>query len=177
MGVRSSLWIVGYGDARKRGRQSPHVGGRSTDQEEEIVLTKIVRAETASAGSGNDVRTRGGTKMRLPLAVGIAMIAAVVATTGAFGGSSGDNMLTGTAARAAAAKPTLVVVVVGKGRVTSNPAGISCPGKCSATFASGTRVLLTPTAKKGSRFLRWGGNCTGRGACRVKVTALSAVAA
>src|SRR5438876_8584248 len=104
--------------------------------------------------------------MRLWLGVGVAAVTAVVAATGAFGGSGALG----------AAKPTLAVVAVGSGRVTSRPAGISCPGKCSATFAAGSRVLLTPKAKNGSRFLRWGGNCTGAGACRVKVSALVAVA-
>ena len=103
--------------------------------------------------------------MRLWLGVGVATVAAVVAATGAFGGSGG------------ATKPTLAVVVVGNGRVTSDPAGISCPGKCSATFAAGSSVLLTSKAKAGSRFLRWGGNCTGAGACKVRVSALAAVAA
>ena len=78
---------------------------------------------------------------------------------------------------AVAARPTLVVVILGSGGVTSKPAGISCPGRCTATFAAGTRVLLTPKAKKGSRFLRWGGSCIGIGTCRVKVSALAAVAA
>jgi hypothetical protein len=71
----------------------------------------------------------------------------------------------------------MAVVVLGGGKVTSKPAGISCPGKCIATFAPGTRVVLAPTAKSGAPFLRWGGSCTGAGACRVKVSALSAVAA
>lgn len=102
--------------------------------------------------------------MRLWLCMSVAAVAAV-AVTGASGGGT------------AAAKPTLAVVIVGSGRVTSKPAGISCPGKCSATFAAGSRVLLTPKAKTGSRFLRWGGNCTGAGACKVKVSALAAVAA
>ena len=106
----------------------------------------------------------------LRLCVGVAAVAAVAAT-GALGGSGGAAIGT------AAAKPTLAVVVVGSGRVTSKPAGISCPGKCVATFAAGSRVLLTPKAKKGSRFLRWGGNCAGAGACRVRVSALAAVAA
>ena len=109
--------------------------------------------------------------MRLAFGIGVTIVASVVAATGAFGGSSS------TASGAAAAKPTLAVVVVGGGRVTSAPAGISCPGKCSAAFAAGSRVLLTPKAKGGSRFLRWGGNCTGAGACRVRVSALAAVAA
>ena len=78
---------------------------------------------------------------RVGLGVGMAAVAAVTAT-GAFGGASAP------ATSAAAAKPTLAVVVVGGGRVTSAPAGISCPGKCSAAFAAGSRVLLTPTPKE-----------------------------
>ena len=73
--------------------------------------------------------------------------------------------------------PTLAVVILGTGGVASQPAGIACPGKCTATFAAGTSVLLTPASKHGSTFLRWGGSCTGTGACTVKVSALTAVAA
>jgi ribosomal protein L12E/L44/L45/RPP1/RPP2 len=80
-------------------------------------------------------------------------------------------------ARTVAIQPTLTVTVLGSGSVTSTPAGISCPGKCTATFAAGTSVRLTPKSKTGSPFLRWGGSCTGTGACRVKVSALAAVAA
>ena len=109
--------------------------------------------------------------MRLWMSIGAVAAAGAIAATGALGSSG--SVATGTAA----VKPTLAVVVIGGGRVASKPAGISCPGKCKATFKAGTRVVLTPTAKKGSRFLRWGGNCSGTRACRVKVSALSAVAA
>ena len=77
----------------------------------------------------------------------------------------------------ASTSPTLVVVVLGAGTVTSTPAGIACPGKCTATFATGTSVLLTAAPKSGASFLGWGGSCTGAGACTVKVSALRAVAA
>jgi Divergent InlB B-repeat domain len=77
----------------------------------------------------------------------------------------------------AAAQPTLAVVVLGSGSVTSAPAGIACPGRCKATFAAGTRVVLTATPRNGARFLRWGGSCGGAGTCRVTVSALAAVAA
>ena len=77
----------------------------------------------------------------------------------------------------AAARSTLVVSILGSGRVASKPAGIACPARCSTTFPAGTTVLLTPTPKSGFRFLRWGGKCAGGGACRVKVSAVSAVTA
>jgi hypothetical protein len=73
--------------------------------------------------------------------------------------------------------PTLGVVVVGSGQVTSQPPGINCPGKCTATFAMGTSVALVPKPKNGSEFLGWGGSCTGTGACTVKMSSLAAVAA
>ena len=117
----------------------------------------------------------GSNTVRKVLWLGVAgAVVVAVTATGAFGGSGSE---TSAATRAAAAKPTLAVVVVGGGRVTSAPAGISCPGKCAAAFAAGSRVLLTPTSKGGSRFLRWGGDCTGARACRVRVSGLAAVAA
>jgi hypothetical protein len=77
----------------------------------------------------------------------------------------------------AATLPTLGVVVVGSGRVTSQPAGIACPGKCTATFVAGTTVVLTPVPKSGSTFLRWGGSCAGTAACTVTVSSLTVVGA
>jgi hypothetical protein len=88
------------------------------------------------------------------------------------------GVLSGTAVPAVAAtSPTLGVVVVGSGMVTSQPAGIDCPGKCIATFAAGTSVTLTGHRESGSTFLGWGGSCTGSAVCVLKVSALSAVAA
>ncbi len=84
-----------------------------------------------------------------------------------------------TALPAVAATPsTLVVAIVGNGGVTSKPLGIACPGTCTATFRAGTSVVLTAQPRNGSTFLRWsGGSCTGTGACTVKVSTLTSVAA
>jgi hypothetical protein len=63
------------------------------------------------------------------------------------------------------------------GTVTSSPAGINCPGTCSASFTEGTPVVLTATAVGGaSTFAGWGGACTGAGSptrstCNVTVSA------
>ena len=48
----------------------------------------------------------------------------------------------------------------GAGIVTSSPAGIACPGTCSATFPFGTSVTLTaaPDAWSG---ITWTGDCSG----------------
>ncbi len=51
------------------------------------------------------------------------------------------------------------------GTVVSNPAGISCPGTCTATFDAGQAVQLTAQPGNGSRLEAWGGACSGAGDC------------
>ena len=72
---------------------------------------------------------------------------------------------------------TVNVAGTGSGTVTSTPAGISCPGTCSATFAGGTSVTLTASAAAGSTFAGWSGACTGTGSCTVKMNAAQSVTA
>jgi hypothetical protein len=87
------------------------------------------------------------------------------------GEASRNVDLAGSAAPAGAATTErLALAVVGPGTVTSSPAGISCPGHCTATFAAGTTVVLAETAQKGSKFVQWGGACAGAATCRVKLT-------
>jgi hypothetical protein len=54
-----------------------------------------------------------------------------------------------------------VTISAGSGTVTSSPAGINCPGTCSASFNSGTGVTLTETPGSGYLFTSWGGDCSG----------------
>ena len=67
---------------------------------------------------------------------------------------------------------TLTVTLAGSstGTVTSNPAGINCGSTCTASFASGTRVQLTPTPGTGAFLAGWKGACTGRNACTILMT-------
>jgi hypothetical protein len=66
----------------------------------------------------------------------------------------------------------------GAGKVTSNPAAITCPGTCAAQFSSGATVTLTATANSGSTFTGWSGaGCSGTGNCVVTMTADQAVKA
>ena len=58
---------------------------------------------------------------------------------------------------------TLSVSKLGKGVVTSNPAGIVCGTYCRDKFEAGTRVTLTASPTLGSGFVNWGGACTGTG--------------
>jgi phospholipase C len=59
--------------------------------------------------------------------------------------------------------PQLTVTLAGNstGTVTSNPAGISCPPTCSASFSLGTQVTLTETPASTSYFAGWGEACSG----------------
>jgi streptogramin lyase len=69
----------------------------------------------------------------------------------------------------------VTTTVKGKGRVTGG--GISCPGRCEVTIASGTRLTLRASAARGYRFAGWSGKCRGLHACTlhpkaaVKITA------
>jgi hypothetical protein len=56
---------------------------------------------------------------------------------------------------------TLSVSVTGRGAVTSSPAGVRCPGPCTATFGRGASVTLTAVPSAGSRFVVWRGACRG----------------
>lgn len=68
----------------------------------------------------------------------------------------------GTDADAPTGNPTrLSVQVVGRGAVTSAPAGVSCTTSCAADFSLHTTVALTATPSSGQVFSAWGGDCTG----------------
>lgn len=57
----------------------------------------------------------------------------------------------------------------GSGSVVSNPAGLDCPGICSAKFAWDQPIELTAAADPGSTFVGWsGGGCSGTGLCVIE---------
>jgi hypothetical protein len=70
----------------------------------------------------------------------------------------------------APAPVTIRVTRKGRGTVTSTPGGISCPSRCSASFAGGS-VSLRAKAAKGYRFTGWTGDCRGKAACVVTTDA------
>ncbi len=102
--------------------------------------------------------------------------------TGWSGGGctgTGSCVVTVTAALAISATFTLDQYTLtvdrtgtGTGSVASSPAGVACPGACTATFNHGQQVTLTATASTpGSVFGGWsGGGCTGTGTCTVTLT-------
>jgi hypothetical protein len=59
----------------------------------------------------------------------------------------------------------------GTGTVTSSPAGIACGSTCVASFANGTSVSLSARPGTRSRFVGWSGDCSGRSACVLSMTA------
>ncbi len=65
----------------------------------------------------------------------------------------------------------------GTGTVVSSPAGINCPGTCSASYAQGTQVTLTETPGANIYFGGWSGACTGTANCSVTVSAAENVTA
>jgi len=100
----------------------------------------------------------------------ITIVVSAVALTG---------MLTATAlaSTVAVSKPSLAVAISGKGKVTSSPGGISCPGKCRVSFQKGAGVKLTAHPAKGWKLSHWSGACKGAAACSVKLTSSKSVTA
>lgn len=72
---------------------------------------------------------------------------------------------------------TVALAGNGLGTVVSSPAGINCPGTCSATVDHGTTVTLNATPSGGSTFLGWSGACSGTGACVITAMAATSVTA
>lgn len=82
------------------------------------------------------------------------------------------------------AEYSLNVIKSGKGKVTSNPAGINCDVSCasqSADFDVNSTVVLTAEAAPGRIFTGWavqgGGSCPGKGTCSVLINAAKTVTA
>jgi ELWxxDGT repeat protein/uncharacterized repeat protein (TIGR03803 family) len=60
---------------------------------------------------------------------------------------------------------TVMAVGEGAGTVSSTPAGISCPGTCSARFDYGTAISLSAAPDSGSELTSWSGDCGGTDPC------------
>jgi len=71
----------------------------------------------------------------------------------------------------------LTVSVTGIGTVTSTDGNIICPGVCSYSYLSGTKVTLNANPSSGWAFTGWSGACTGTGACMVTMTQAQSVSA
>lgn len=69
----------------------------------------------------------------------------------------------------------LTVTVEGTGQVVSQPAGIACPGQCSARFMPGASVTLSSTPAEGWKLDSWKGACTGASSCALTLAADTSV--
>jgi probable HAF family extracellular repeat protein len=155
-------------------------------------LQRPVRLSVTLAGTGSVVSSPAGIDCpRVCSAIFTADAdVALAATPGAgfsFSGFSGGctggscSMRLAADAEVAAAfavVPMFKVVVLaggtGRGRVTSNPAGIDCPGKCSATLPDGTALVLSAAPDVLSKFGRYDGSCTGA-RCALTIRADAAI--
>lgn len=75
---------------------------------------------------------------------------------------------------------TALLSGTGTGNLTSSPAGITCGSQgtaCSASFASGKSVVITPMPDATSRFVGWTGACSGTAACDLTMSADRQIAA
>jgi hypothetical protein len=77
----------------------------------------------------------------------------------------------------AATRPSLTVEVVGKGRVTSLPQGIDCPGVCRSSYPVNARVRLVARPASGWRLKAWSGSCHGSRQCVAKLASGTRVVA
>ena len=71
----------------------------------------------------------------------------------------------------------LTVGVGGQGKVSSSPAGVTCPSRCSASFKAASNIRLRASASPGFVFSGWTGSCRGKTTCVVKLNGNRAVRA
>ena len=71
----------------------------------------------------------------------------------------------------------LSVAVDGRGAVTAAAVAISCPDRCDAELDHGTEVTLTASARRGSTFAGWDGDCGGTESCRLTMDGARTVTA
>ncbi|MEZ5419375.1 MAG: hypothetical protein R2708_18830 [Vicinamibacterales bacterium] len=72
---------------------------------------------------------------------------------------------------------SVVVSLVGGGRISSDDKLIDCGSKCAASYAAGAQVTLTARANRGSAFSGWNGACAGTGPCTVAANGIVNVGA
>jgi hypothetical protein len=106
-----------------------------------------------------------------PAGIAAAMLLAALVLASAAGAARTKAQPPPTLGAHRLAESELEVTIRGGGRVVSSPAGIDCPGTCSAHFPDNTKVTLTAKPASGYTFDQWSGPCTGSDpTCPVFVT-------
>ncbi|MHB8789570.1 MAG: choice-of-anchor J domain-containing protein [Desulfobulbaceae bacterium] len=129
---------------------------------------------TASAGANGSISPSGAVSVNHGSDQGFSItpaanyyVADVLVDGVSVGSVMGYTFTNVTAAHTIAAtfagNPALTVQITGsgKGRVTSDPAGIDCQGDCEEVYAFGTLVTLTAAPEAGTTFKGWSGDCSG----------------
>ncbi len=136
-------------------------------------VTKDITAQVAWASNTPDIATVDPTGLLTAtgLACGNALVSATVKTNSSAGNrSSSGAIVTGFMTATVVCftgsgpggSPILTVTLAGAGTgiVSSSPAGIICPSACSASFPSGTSVILTAAPTGSSTFGSWSSGCS-----------------
>jgi hypothetical protein len=71
----------------------------------------------------------------------------------------------------------VTVTISGPGRVSANVPGLQCSQTCTTTWNANTPLNLTAAPSAGSKLVRWGGACSGSGACSITVSQGTSVTA
>src|ERR1700733_13209423 len=169
MVLAAAFWACG-GSSSNPGNGNGNGGGGNGA----ATLTVSVTGQgtvTSADGSVNCTAT-----CAVPTTTGAAVhLTAAPATGVQFTGWSGACSGTGTcdltiagdtqvSAVFAASNSVLIQVQLtggGTGVVTSNPAGINCPGTCAMAVPEGTLVQMNASAAATSTFVGWGDGCHG----------------
>jgi phospholipase C len=114
-------------------------------------------------------KSQSMSKMRYSLVCGLSLMSLALAGCGGLGAGSSSS--------SGSFQLTVQAAGNGSGTVTSNPAGINCGQSCSASFASGTQLTLTPSAASNAFFAGWSGACSGVGVCNITLTKNASVIA
>lgn len=61
--------------------------------------------------------------------------------------------------------------------LASDPAGLVCATTCTGSFASGTKITLTPTAGINTAFKEWSGSCSGETICSFVIATTTSLVA
>ena len=140
-----------------------------------LALRERIGDHAGAAATRQNLRVVGG---RTPLLyrlshVSLVVVAIVCALLIGSAGVAGAGILSSGGAGTA-----LVVGVQGDGAVVSDDGSVRCAGeRCATEHPVNTELLLRARPEPGSEFARWDGACSGRGACRVLLTADTGVIA
>jgi len=160
------------------GATLPSVSVQLLDANQNPVTTAGVSVSLSLSAPAGASGTLGGTTTQLTNASGVATFTNVTISASAAAGyrlaaaSTGYTPDTSNAFTVVLPTFALTVASSPNGTITSSPGGINCGATCSATFTSGTAVVLTATPSTGFGVGAWTGCDSSTGAtCNVTVNA------